>query len=278
VPTFEQAWLLTIAKNECLSRYRSSKRRRELEVVRDPQDLAEIATAPTNGDGRLLGVQAALTRLPEMQRRALLLREWKGHSYAEIADELSLSQGAVEALLFRARRALARELGEEERRSRKHALDLPGILAALKSLLGGSAGVKAAAVGLATVASVSVAVGRSHLAPAPAPAKPDARNVSTPASGTPVVASEQVSRVTGAKAGPAGSVPQTAPRFAEVSPWGTRRPLRAHRRRRHPHRRTRRLRILRSRRHPRPRPCRRYPMRPRCRHHRSRPRRSRLRR
>jgi len=40
------------------------------------------------------------------QRRAILLREWQGLSYAEIADELQLSVGAVEALLFRARRGL----------------------------------------------------------------------------------------------------------------------------------------------------------------------------
>jgi DNA-directed RNA polymerase specialized sigma24 family protein len=37
-------------------------------------------------------------------------RPWQGLSYAEIAAELDLTQGAVETLLFRARRSLAREL------------------------------------------------------------------------------------------------------------------------------------------------------------------------
>jgi RNA polymerase sigma-70 factor (ECF subfamily) len=193
VPTFEQAWLLTIAKNECLSRYRSGKRRRELEVARDPHTLAEVAEAPGNGDGTLIGVQDALTRLPPMQRRALLLREWKGHSYAEIADELSLSQGAVEALLFRARRSLARELGENARTGRKRAFDIASLLGALKSALSGGIGVKAAAVGIAAIASVGVVAGRSHMSPAPThPAKPLVRNVAptaTPTSetGTPTV-------------------------------------------------------------------------------------------
>jgi RNA polymerase sigma factor (sigma-70 family) len=48
-----------------------------------------------------------------MQRQALLLREWRGFSYREIAEELGLSQAAVETLLFRARRSLAEVLGDE---------------------------------------------------------------------------------------------------------------------------------------------------------------------
>jgi RNA polymerase sigma-70 factor, ECF subfamily len=198
VPTFEQAWLLTIAKNECLSRYRSGKRRRELEVARDPHTLAEVAEAPGNGDGTLIGVQDALTRLPAMQRRALLLREWKGHSYAEIADELSLSQGAVEALLFRARRSLARELGDNARTGRKRAFDIASLLGALKSALSGGIGVKTAAVGIAAIASVGVVAGRGHVSPAPThAAKPVVRSVTpTSETATPIVSQrpERVAR------------------------------------------------------------------------------------
>jgi RNA polymerase sigma factor (sigma-70 family) len=178
VPAFEQAWLLTIAKNECLSRHRASKRRRELELARDPQALEEVAPARESGRDLLIGVQGALARMPEMQRRALLLREWQGHSYVEIAEELQLSQGAVEALLFRARKSLAQQLGEE-RRARKHALDLASLLGGLKSLLGGGTAIKAAAVGAAAVAAVGVAVGRSHVVPVPA--KEPATGVVTPA-------------------------------------------------------------------------------------------------
>lgn len=160
VPAFEQAWLLTIARNECKSRYRSGSRRRARELTQDPQTMAELAAAPQGGDGRLVGVQQALARLPEMQRRALLLREWQGRPYSEIARELGVSRPAVEALLFRARRGLARELGEETT-ARKHALDVASLLAALKSALGGGAAVKVA-VGLAAVATVgSVAAGNA---------------------------------------------------------------------------------------------------------------------
>jgi RNA polymerase sigma factor (sigma-70 family) len=167
VPTFEQAWLLTIAQNECKSRYRAGSRRRRLELAHDPQSLEELAEAPNGGDGRLVGVQQALSRLPETQRRALLLREWQGRSYAEIAHELGVSRPAVEALIFRARRGLAHELGEETK-TRRHAFDLASLLGALKTLLGGGAAVKVA-VGVAAVATVGGVVGGSAQGPAPIP-------------------------------------------------------------------------------------------------------------
>jgi hypothetical protein len=45
-----------------------------------------------------------------MQRSALVMREFEGRSYAEIAGVLDITQSALEALLFRARRALAEQL------------------------------------------------------------------------------------------------------------------------------------------------------------------------
>ena len=59
--------------------------------------------------------------MPEQQRRALLLREWQGLSYKEIADELDLSQAAVETLLFRARRSLATRARREPKPKRPSA-------------------------------------------------------------------------------------------------------------------------------------------------------------
>jgi RNA polymerase sigma factor (sigma-70 family) len=183
-PTYEQAWLLTIARNECKSRYRAGSRRRQLELAHDPQALAEFAqAAPNGGDGRLIGVQHALSRLPEMQRRALLLREWQGRSYGEIAHELGVSHAAVEALIFRARRGLARVLGEETR-ERRHALDLASLLGALKSLLGGGAAVKLAA-GLAAVATVGVVAGDSERGSAPVVPVRDVGTKTAPAAKTP---------------------------------------------------------------------------------------------
>jgi RNA polymerase sigma factor (sigma-70 family) len=151
VPNSESAWLLKIARNVCLTRFDSVKRRGNLELIQDPHVLAETATARPGANMDLLGLQAALERLPKRQRQAILLREWQGLSYAEIATELGLSTSAVETLIFRARRSLARELaGEEKRRG----LDLAGLLGWAKALFGGTAG--KIAVGAAVVATMGV--------------------------------------------------------------------------------------------------------------------------
>jgi RNA polymerase sigma factor (sigma-70 family) len=117
---FESAWLYKIAVNVCLDRQRTSSRRRTLEAPSDFETLQELAPAHQGETDELFGLSRALRSMPEQQRRALLLREWQGLSYSEIAAELELSQPAVEALLFRARRSLAQVLGDEplERRRR----------------------------------------------------------------------------------------------------------------------------------------------------------------
>jgi RNA polymerase sigma-70 factor (ECF subfamily) len=140
VPTHERGWLLSIARNVCLSRT-DAARRRAVEVAQDPHALEEIvaAPAPTN---ELAGLTDALATLTEQQRHAILLREWHGLSYSEIAERLELSQAAVETLLFRARRSLARGL--------RQPLGVGSFLPWLRSL--GEGGAAKVALGVATVA------------------------------------------------------------------------------------------------------------------------------
>ena len=107
VPDLEAAWLFKIAHNVCLSRRRSAWRRGRIESPADFEVIEELAPAPSRRADELIGLQDVLERLPETQRRAILLREWQGLSYREIAAELELSQAAVETLIFRARRSLA---------------------------------------------------------------------------------------------------------------------------------------------------------------------------
>jgi DNA-directed RNA polymerase specialized sigma24 family protein len=47
----------------------------------------------------------------------ILLREWRGLSYAEIAEALEVSVAAVETLVFRGRRDLAKALASEAQAS-----------------------------------------------------------------------------------------------------------------------------------------------------------------
>lgn len=158
VPEAEQAWLFKIAENVCLSRRRSSWRRGKVESPNDFEVLQEIVPSKhANRADELIGLEDALEAMPENQRRAILLREWQGLSYREIAGELELSQAAVETLIFRARRSLAAGLESpvtpKRRRSRISAagdgLSLGSLIAGLKSILTGGAAVKAVAVAVA---------------------------------------------------------------------------------------------------------------------------------
>jgi RNA polymerase sigma factor (sigma-70 family) len=182
VPELESAWIFKIAHNVCLSRRRSSRRRGRVESPNNLEVLQEIVPARDAGNGELVRLQDALEHLPETQRRAILLREWQGLSYREIGAALELSQSAVETLIFRARRSLAVALEDTpvtERASGKrvrYSVDAGGLMAALKTLLGGTAIKAAVTVAAVSTAAVAVSDSRQHhllrgrtLHPAPAP-------------------------------------------------------------------------------------------------------------
>ena len=90
------------------------------------------------------------------------MREWQGLSYAEIADELGLSLGAVETLLFRARRNLASRL--QHVRTGVGAINVATLAPFIRSLARGGLG-KLGLIGAgATVALVPVVA--TEIAPA----------------------------------------------------------------------------------------------------------------
>jgi RNA polymerase sigma factor (sigma-70 family) len=158
-PKVAQAWLFKVAHNVCLTKRRSSWRRSRVERPQDIQSIEEFVAAPEARGPELMGIEDALADLPGQQRRAILLREWQGLSYREVAAEMGLSQGAVETLIFRARRSLASALEPEvapERRARfLGLLDAGALLGGLKSALAGSLGTSLAA-GLAVTASTTL--------------------------------------------------------------------------------------------------------------------------
>jgi RNA polymerase sigma factor (sigma-70 family) len=107
-PRHPAAWLATIARNECWGRIRQRMR----EPLREPQPEGglpdPVAAAAARAD--LEALWRAIAELPVQQREALLLREFSGLSYAELAQALGVSEPAVESLLFRARRGLRARL------------------------------------------------------------------------------------------------------------------------------------------------------------------------
>lgn len=104
-PADHRAWLLTIARNVCNSRFRALGRRPREEP------LDESLSLPADDDGESLShVSDALRALLPRQRAALVLQAVDGCSTAEIGARLGLGTSAVDALLFRARAALSDEL------------------------------------------------------------------------------------------------------------------------------------------------------------------------
>jgi hypothetical protein len=157
--------MFAIAANVCRERRRSAWRRSRIEVVSDDGLVGDRA-APEHSHEELTGVADALAELTPNQRRAILMREWQGLSYREIADELSLTEGAVETLLFRARRSLASKL--DRSRGRVWGLsNLGSALAWAKTMLGGTAAQVAAA-------TLVVTAGMTAASPAPLQRAPQA--------------------------------------------------------------------------------------------------------
>jgi RNA polymerase sigma-70 factor (ECF subfamily) len=103
-------WLLTIADNVCVSRFRAREARLATTALTDgaAMDFSEAV-------GEVAGLADAFRALPVRQRQALLRREIQGYSYDEIGAELGVSRASVAALLHRARLAVADALREARR-------------------------------------------------------------------------------------------------------------------------------------------------------------------
>lgn len=106
-------WIVRIATNVCLDHLRLRKRR--------PQDVTSIDAleqrpgAGTDDPEQVLlkraegdKVRAVLSSLPPAHRAAIVLRDYEGLPYREIALTLGISEGQVKALLHRARKRFRR--------------------------------------------------------------------------------------------------------------------------------------------------------------------------
>jgi RNA polymerase sigma-70 factor (ECF subfamily) len=115
-PAHFRTWLFTIARNEAFM----ILRRPAMEQVKSDEIWSEESPAEAAGrvDEEDL-VRALIARLKPEYREALVLVTYEGLPYAEIAEITRSSVSAVEARIFKARRALAKALApyKVERRS-----------------------------------------------------------------------------------------------------------------------------------------------------------------
>lgn len=116
-----ETWLHHIVFNLCANAADYGRRRRTLSIDRPSQDedaapIDVIAHEDRGPAENLAGaeasrlVRAAIERLPEQQRAALILSRYESLPYQEIALALDVSLEAVKSLLFRARENLKRLL------------------------------------------------------------------------------------------------------------------------------------------------------------------------
>jgi RNA polymerase sigma-70 factor (ECF subfamily) len=152
-PREPAAWLGTIARNECHARIRE-RMSTPLALVVDDYDVVVPGVEHVAGErAEIQALCAAIAELPHQQREALVLREFYGLSYDEVRAALGLSDGAVESLLFRARKRLQTEL--RPARVASGALALPLALRdSIAAVVPGFASTSSTAGGLAKLASV----------------------------------------------------------------------------------------------------------------------------
>ncbi|HEX3623054.1 MAG TPA: sigma-70 family RNA polymerase sigma factor [Acidimicrobiales bacterium] len=103
-------WVHVIARSLCMDAFRARSR---VEPFEEP--LADGREHRPNEpeesllrDERAAHVHEALAALPERQRSAVIARDWDDLRPGEISDRLGVSVGAVDSLLLRARRRMAR--------------------------------------------------------------------------------------------------------------------------------------------------------------------------
>lgn len=128
LPSFQgessfSTWLYRVTTNLCIDWLRRQKRRQETAPAvslddeeagwAEPADWEQDPHRKLEQSERGRALARGLERLPEYQRRPLVLRELSGLSYQEIAQALDLDLGTVKSRIARARLALRKILLED---------------------------------------------------------------------------------------------------------------------------------------------------------------------
>jgi len=115
-------WLYSVAGNQCRDYLRHSARRPEMPVAdleesysEDPMEIPPPAQdSPVEEHLIRMEIRqelkSAIKSLPEKERTAIVLREYHGLEYKEIAEVLGCPIGSVKVLIFRARQRLRERL------------------------------------------------------------------------------------------------------------------------------------------------------------------------
>jgi RNA polymerase sigma factor (sigma-70 family) len=104
-----KSWLFTVAYHSMIDMLRKDKRSVGIEAMGDElyshsgqyNDLSQV-------------LHEAAGKLPDVQRSVLMLRDYEGYSYGEIAEITGLSETQVKVYIYRARMFMKKFIGKME--------------------------------------------------------------------------------------------------------------------------------------------------------------------
>ncbi|OFX24371.1 MAG: RNA polymerase subunit sigma-24 [Bacteroidetes bacterium GWA2_31_9b] len=104
-----KSYLFTVAYHNMIDNIRKSKR---ISSVDNIESISSTYLDDYNNIGEVLN--ELIKKLPDIQRSVILLRDYEGYSYEEIAEITSLSESQVKVYIYRGRLALKKSIGSIE--------------------------------------------------------------------------------------------------------------------------------------------------------------------
>jgi RNA polymerase sigma factor (sigma-70 family) len=116
-PSKYRSWLYTILANNCRSQKRRG-RNPSLSALSStaPANPEDFACSSSNPEQRMIEQEAtdrlekAILRLPEVQREVLIMKEFEGLKFREIAESLGISENTAKSRLYYAFKHLKESL------------------------------------------------------------------------------------------------------------------------------------------------------------------------
>ncbi len=105
-PSKVKSYLFTTAHHKVIDMFRKSKRFQKMEEV-----PTHLTTPQHNHDLKAI-LDEALNTLSETQKSVILLRDYEGYNYEEIADIIGLNLSQVKVYIFRGRQKLKNYIGK----------------------------------------------------------------------------------------------------------------------------------------------------------------------
>ena len=104
-----KSYLFTTAYHAIIDFIKKEKRNGDIEHASEPTGKTPIAEFDLQEQ-----LHAALEMLPTVQKTVVLLRDYEGYNYAEIAEITKLTEAQVKVYIFRARQSLKNYIKEIE--------------------------------------------------------------------------------------------------------------------------------------------------------------------